>query len=104
MSKRVRDGALLDIYGGLLTEKQRMACEMVLLCDLSLSEAGESIGVSRQAVHDLVVKSKEKMEDLEKVLKLLDKDEKIKKVLKILEDNRQCPAGIFYDEIKSLLE
>ena len=46
--QRIRDGRLLDLYGSLITEKQRLACEMVLLGDFSLAEAAESLKVSRQ--------------------------------------------------------
>ncbi len=35
LGQRIRDGLLLDVYGALITEKQRLACEMVLLQDLS---------------------------------------------------------------------
>ena len=39
--QRIRDGRLLDLYGSLITEKQRLACEMVLLGDFSMAEAAE---------------------------------------------------------------
>ena len=35
-----------------------MACEMILMQDLSLSEAAEALGVSRQGVHDLITRAR----------------------------------------------
>ena len=74
LQQRIRDGLLLDAYSSLLTEKQRLACEMTLLQDLSLSEAAESLGVSRQGVHDLVTRSREHMENCERSLGLIEKN------------------------------
>ena len=39
----VRKGRLLDLYGPLLTEKQRRCMEMYFDMDLSLSEIGEEL-------------------------------------------------------------
>ena len=45
--------ALFDFYGALLTEKQQECLKMHLFEDFSLSEIGEELGISRQAVYDL---------------------------------------------------
>ena len=44
--------ALFDLYGALLTEKQQECLRMHLFEDFSLSEIGEELGISRQAVYD----------------------------------------------------
>ena len=44
--------ALFDFYGALLTEKQQECLKMHLFEDFSLSEIGEELGISRQAVYD----------------------------------------------------
>ena len=46
LNQRVRDVLLFDNYGQRLTEKQRLACEMILMRDFSLAEAAEALGVS----------------------------------------------------------
>ena len=48
---------LHDFYGPLLTERQNTCFTMHYLEDLSLSEAGEALGISPQAVADQVKRS-----------------------------------------------
>lgn len=52
MKKDLRITEFLDVYGSLLTKKQREIAESYYDYDLSLSEIAENIGVSRQAVMD----------------------------------------------------
>lgn len=59
---------LLDIYGSLLTQKQRDALDMSLNEDLSLSEIAENTGVSRQAAQDAIKKAEQRLEELESAL------------------------------------
>ena len=104
LGQRIRDGLLLDVYGALITEKQRLACEMVLLQDLSLSEAAGSLKVSRQGVHDLITRAREHMENAEKALGLLEKEGKYGELLKLLEENRNHLPEDFYIKMKKMLE
>ncbi len=102
--QRIRDGLLLDVYGPLITEKQRLACEMVLLQDLSLSEAALSLKVSRQGVHDLITRAREHMESAEKALGLLDKEGKYDRIDGLLEEYRERLPEDFYRNMKNLLQ
>ncbi|MBR2283881.1 MAG: DNA-binding protein [Ruminococcus sp.] len=45
---------LLDCYGDLLTEHQRSIMELYYCEDLSLSEIGEPLGITRQAVRGII--------------------------------------------------
>ena len=54
MDKLGEYSLLYDFYGQLLTGKQRQIYEEVRFGDLSLSEASELFGVSRQGIHDMV--------------------------------------------------
>ena len=54
MEARLYYSALFDLYGALLTKKQRHCLIMYLFEDLSLSEIGDALGISRQAVHDTI--------------------------------------------------
>ena len=67
----LRRSALFDLYGALLTEKQQRCLSMSLFDDYSLSEIGEALGISRQAVHDMLHRSEQAMEDYEARLGLL---------------------------------
>ena len=100
LNQRVRDGLLLDNYGAQLTEKQRMACEMILMQDLSLSEAAEALGVSRQGVHDLITRAREQMEEYEKSFGLIARRQQMEQVL---EENRERLPEDFYATFKKIL-
>lgn len=100
LNQRVRDGLLLDKYGAQLTEKQRMACEMILMQDLSLSEAAETLGVSRQGVHDLITRAREHMEEYEKSFGLIARRQQMEQVL---EENRERLPEDFYATFKKIL-
>ena len=71
LSKMLRMAALFDVYGPLLTERQREMCCLYYLNDYSLSEISELHGVSRQAIHDTLVRSEQAMEEYEKQFGLI---------------------------------
>ena len=100
LNQRVRDGLLLDNYGAQLTEKQRMACEMILMQDLSLSEAAQTLGLSRQRVHDLITRAREHMEEYEKSFGLIARRQQMEQVL---EENRERLPEDFYATFKKIL-
>ncbi len=61
---------LLDIYGGLLTERQKTFIQLHYNDDLSYGEIAESEDISRQAVHDTIQHGKKSLFKFEKELKL----------------------------------
>jgi predicted DNA-binding protein YlxM (UPF0122 family) len=61
---------LYDFYGGLLTERQRKCVEQHYFDDLSLSEVADNLGVSRQAVHDIIKRAVRAMNGFENKLGL----------------------------------
>lgn len=71
MEERLRQSALFDLYGALLTDKQQRCLTMHLFEDLSLSEIGEALGISRQAVHDTLRRAEQTLEEYEARLGLL---------------------------------
>ena len=56
---------LFDTYGDMLTEKQKLCCDLRYNQDLSLGEIGELEGISRQAVRDNLVRAEAQMQELE---------------------------------------
>ena len=61
---------LLEIYGGLLTERQREFIRLHYAEDLSYGEISEDLGISRQAVHDAIGHGKRSLERFESHLRL----------------------------------
>ena len=76
IDKLFRIGLLFDFYGALLTEKQQYCLEMHYLRDLSLSEIALEMSVSRQAVHDIIRRSEQLLEDYEEKLKLVERHQR----------------------------
>ena len=80
--QRMRLGRLFDIYGSLLTAKQKQCLSLYFYDDLSLSEISEELGVSRQAVHDLLKRVEQLLERYEASLKVLAKEEALHEKLR----------------------
>lgn len=74
----VRKGRLLDIYGPLLTERQRRCMEMYFNLDLSLSEIGEELHISRQGAYDMLKRASRSLEGYETRLGLLARTDAIR--------------------------
>ena len=73
---------LFDIYGGLLTERQRELFSSVYVYDLSLSEIAEPEGKTRQSVYEQVKKVKQKLLEYERILGIKEKNDKLKALAK----------------------
>ena len=65
MAKDLKYSTLLDIYGGMLTDKQREMIELYYNDDLSLSEIADNCGISRQGVRDAIKRGEESLDELE---------------------------------------
>lgn len=70
--ERMEFTGLYDCYGQLLTENQREILAMYLYEDLTISEIGDSKGISRQAVHDMLKRAHESLADYEIKLGFID--------------------------------
>ena len=79
---------LFDIYGSLLTKRQRELFEGYYLYDLSLSEISEPEGKTRQSVYEAVKKVKAKLLEYEKTLKVKHKLDKIREIAKKVDNNK----------------
>ena len=76
---------LCDIYGALLSEKQRTALEMYCNEDYSLSEIAENTGISRQGVRDQIEHARTQLVQAEAALGLLAKYTRLSELLGKLE-------------------
>ena len=70
---------LYDYYGDLLTEHQKEIYENVVFNDMSLSEAAEEYGISRQGVHDLIRRCNLSLEEYETKLHMVEQSRTIRK-------------------------
>jgi predicted DNA-binding protein YlxM (UPF0122 family) len=66
--QRVLLSRLFDIYGSMLTDRQREAFSLHFLDDWSLSEVALRLQVSRQGAHDLVQRGRERLMESEDLL------------------------------------
>ena len=72
LDKLNRTNWLYDIYGSLLTERQRDVLQLYYSFNLSLAEIAAEYGVSRQAVHDLIRRAINAIESFEEKLKIYE--------------------------------
>ena len=56
---------LFDYYGDMLTDRQRMCLDYKYNQDMSLAEIAEELGVSRQGVHDNIVRAEAHLQNME---------------------------------------
>jgi predicted DNA-binding protein YlxM (UPF0122 family) len=76
LASRGRQVALFEAYGPLLTQHQREVLDLYLARDWSLSEIARVKETSRSAVHDLIRRSVQAMEDYERRLALVAERER----------------------------
>ena len=81
LEKKLRFHQLYDIYGSLLTEKQKTAFEYYYLDDYSLSEIAEILKVSRNAVYEQINIATVYLDEYEEKLNILKNREKRQKLI-----------------------
>lgn len=80
-----RYNILFDCYSSLLTPRQREIFSMHYQFDLSLGEIANNVGVSRQAVHDLLKRTLRQLDYYEANLALAAKDKQTNRLLDEIE-------------------
>ena len=93
MEKNLKYGALLSIYGTLLTDKQYETMEYYYDEDLSLGEIAENTGISRQGVRDFIKRSEEILDMYEEKIGLLKKAELAEKIEEYAREIKEINQG-----------
>ena len=76
---------LFDVYGELLTDKQRDCFDLHYNQDLTLAEIAELMGTSRQGVHDAVTRAEAQLLRYEEVTHCLANERRIAEIADGLE-------------------
>ena len=100
----------MDIYGELLTEKQKDILSIYYNDDLSLAEIAELTGNSRQAAYDIIKRCshtlnmyEDKLHILKNSLEAKDKKNKLKnKLMNILDKSQEDLKDSVMDAIKDI--
>jgi len=79
MEKNVQVSILCDIYGELLTEKQKDILDLYYNDNLSLAEIAEEMHITRQAVKDSILKGEKKLFRFRRKLRNYEKGTKTRK-------------------------
>ena len=89
---------LYDLYGELLTDKQKEYFENYYFNNFSLSEMAENYDVSRNAIHKQLKIVIEKLEDYENKMQLYKKMKKLDEFLLNINDEniKKTLEDIFY--------
>lgn len=106
MDERLQLTLLFDFYGELLTDKQRLVYEMYYQNDLSLSEIGEELSISRQAVRDQLKRTENILRGYESKLRLLERfleqQKSVKAIKQILDSMEQTGCHLPQEWVLSI--
>ena len=111
MDKKIEISMLWQIYGELLTEKQKEYIDYYYNEDLSLAEIAQNDGITRQGVRDIIKKGEKKLfeyeEKLEFMKRTLNQEKRIKKALseltKIQKDYSDKQVATVLESVKKEL-
>jgi predicted DNA-binding protein YlxM (UPF0122 family) len=81
MSKDLKMALLIDLYGAVLTSKQRDMLELYYNEDLSLSEIAENEKITRQGVRDSIKRAEQILCDMEEKVGACARFEKVRGAL-----------------------
>lgn len=89
LRRRIYFNLLYDFYSPLLTERQRKVYETLCFSDLTLSEAADVLGISRQAVYILARNVMDKLEGIERELCFAMNTRQLESRIKQLEEENK---------------
>lgn len=99
-TEKIRITRLIDVYGSLLTPKQRDYLTFYYDQDLSLNEIGEYFKISRQAVSENLRRSVQQLENLESKMGMIQRLDQLDALL----DQTVTPNPEIQNLIKKIRE
>ena len=111
MDKKIEISMLWQIYGALLTEKQKEYIDYYYNEDLSLAEIAQNDGITRQGVRDIIKKGEKKLFEYEEKLlfmkKTINQEKLVQHILvnlnKIQKDSSDEKVSNILEEVKKEL-
>ena len=88
MEKYVYLNILYDLYGELLTDKQRLYFESYYFNNLYYGEISSEFGVSRNAIYHQLQLIEKKLNFFEEKLKLYSKKQKINDIIDLIDNKK----------------
>ncbi len=105
MKKKLKISILNQLYGNLLTDKQKECIDDYYNNDLSLTEIAENNNITRQGIRDIIKKGEKRLFEYEEKLKFMNKTlEQEKKIEKILIELTKINKNDSDKEISKILE
>ncbi len=111
MNSKLEISLLYDFYGELLQSSQQKVVELYVNDDLSLSEAAELLGISRQGVRDSLARAERKLSEYENKLGLVrayrerqERNNRIRGCIRTIRENPGAANEALLDEIEELLK
>ncbi len=103
IEERVYYNNLLDIYGDLLSKKQKTILYEAFSLDISYSELAIEYDVSRSAINDVIQKGKDKLDKYEKALKIYENHCKTLEITaKLKESNKDLNENELIKELEEM--
>lgn len=100
---KIRITRLIDVYGGLLTQKQLDYLVFYYDEDLSLNEIGEYFKISRQAVSENLRRSVQQLENYETKVGLLSRLDQLDNLLNTI-GNMNSSTRKLVKEIRKIMD
>lgn len=101
MAKDLNITILLDVYGQLLTEKQRFAIDLYYNEDLSLAEIADEIDISRQGVRESIKQGEKHLLEYEEKLGVVAR---FKNISSHLEELRALLGKVDFNAGEQIME
>lgn len=105
MDKKIEISMLWQIYGALLTEKQKEYIDYYYNEDLSLAEIAQNDGITRQGVRDIIKKGEKKLFEYEKKLEFMKRMSKQENIIEnVLKEIAKIDSKDTDKQISKILE